>query len=510
MMDAVLRLCGIKLEEERALRRMRAKADRVMVVVCWALWLCGLAFAQWHGEWAVALGLGTGLAGLGTAVAVLMPGRLITRMVMATVFMAFSGMLIHEAHGLVETHFSIFALLAFLLYYRDWRPILLGAGTIAVHHYVACSLQMSGAGVYVFAAGQACTMVWVHAAYVVVETIGLAYLATAVRGEALETAAIARFGERVLTTGVVDLRSAEEGELRSAALERLLSAIDRVVTQGLSVAANISTVSGDVTTAAGQSLHAGEEQQMSSESAAEAVRRMAGTAEDVTRHCNEIANMTRASLDVVEQGRHSMGVTARTIDGMVRSVVQVSQAMQALHTETMRIEGIIRMMSDFARQTDLLALNATIEAAGAGEAGRGFHVVAQEIRDLATRTHLSLGEAQGMVDHVREQTSRVGLLTESCRKEAQESGRQVDQTNARLEEVVLQLPQIARRSAEMVEQAKRYSGMSDDAVTEITGIGRAIAINSANLRRIDTLGQSLSKMSSEMKESVQGFTVRAA
>ena len=506
----MLKMFRFNLHEERALRPLRAGADRVMMVVCWLLWVCSLFFAAIHGEWVAALGVGTPLALAASACAAWMPGRLTTRLVMAVVLMIFSGLLIHETHGLIESHFSIFALLAFLLYYRDWRPIALAAVTIALHHIGVCALQMQGWRIYVFPAGHSCDMVWVHAGYVVAEAAVLIYLAGKIRREALETVAIARFGERVLKTGVIDLRSAESNAYRSAALETLLASIDRVVKQGLSVAGDMSAVSGSVTAAASRILSAGQQQRASSESAVEAVERMASTAEVVTRHCSEIALVARGSAEVVEEGRRKMDETARTMESLVGSVLNVSREMQGLHAESMRIEGIIRLMSDIARQTDLLALNATIEAAGAGAAGRGFHVVAQEIRELATRTHGSLGEAQELVDQVREQTRRVDSLTKVCRREAQESGRQVEEASARLEQVVLRLPQIAERSEEMMSQARRYGGLSEDAVSEMAGIGRAIEANSVNLQRIDVLGQSLTQMSGKLMESVKVFQVRAA
>ena len=113
-----------------------------------------------------------------------------------------------------------------MLYYRDWRPIAFAAGTIAVHHYVVCRLQMAGWHVYVFPPGHPCDMVWVHAAYVVAETLMLAYVTSAIRREALETLAIARFGAKVMKTGVIDLRPgtggrvAERGAGPAAACDR--------------------------------------------------------------------------------------------------------------------------------------------------------------------------------------------------------------------------------------------------------------------------------------------------
>ncbi len=480
-----------------------------MTVVCWMLWLAAMCFAPWHGEWTAALAIGTPLAAWATVMCWRWRGRLATRISIALIFMGFSGLLIHEAHGLIETHFSIFALLAFLLYYRDWRPIVAASGAIAVHHYVACELEMRGAGIYVFPDGHPCTMVWVHAAYVVIEAAVLMYLGGAIRREAVESAAIGQFGRRLVETGVIDLRGGDAG-VRSTALDELLAALDVSVRQAGQVAGGMSSVSGDVTAAACEILSAGREQQTSSESAVRVVRRMAQTAEHVTRNCSEVASVALGSAGVVEQGREVMRRMATTIEGLVGTVTSVSSEMNGLQAESGKIEEIIGIMADIARQTDLLALNATIEAAGAGAAGRGFQVVAREIRELSMRTHASLKQAQGRVDQVREQTMRVCTMTEVCRAEAQAGGRQVVEANASLEQVVQQLPRIAKRAEEVVEQARHYNALSEDAVGELQGIERMIAANSSNLKRIDLLGQSLQRMAGDLVHSVRAFRTREA
>ncbi len=499
------------IQEERALFAIRARGDEMMMKVCWLLWVAALSFAPWYGEWTAALAVGTPLAACATFMFWQWRGRLVTRMAIAMIFMAFSGLLIHEAHGLIEAHFSVFVLLAFLLYYRDWRPILAAAGTIAVHHYAVCQMEMSGVAIYVFPQGHPCTMVWVHAAYVIIEAVVLMYLGSAIRQEAVETAAIAEFGRRLMSTGIIDLRaSGETVGARSPALEQLLAALSLSVRQAGMAAGGMSSISGDVTAAAAKILSAGQEQEANSQSAVRVVRRMAQTAEDVTRNCSEVASVALGSVSVVEQSRETMLRTARTIDALVATVTHVSGEMIGLQGESRRIEDIIAIMGDIAHQTDLLALNATIEAAGAGEAGRGFHVVAREIRELSMRTHASLKQAQQRVDRVREQTERICAMTEACCTEARHGGRQVVEANASLEQVAEQLPRIARRAEEVVQQARSYSSLGEDAVGEMQGIERMIASNSTNLKRIDSLGHSLQKMAGDLVESVKGFRTREA
>jgi len=212
-------------DEDAALRPARERGDLAMTLVCWLLWIACVCFAAFlFGEWTPCLAVATPCALLATLLYWKCRGCLGTRICIAIIFVVFSGVLIDEAHGVIETHFSIFALLAFLLYYRDWRPVCAGSAVVIAHHFVICDLQMRGYPVFVFPAGQPCTMVWVHTAYVIVETVVLIYLGAAIRKEALEASAIAGFSRRLIETGIIDLRSEQQSSVRSEALDGLLQA----------------------------------------------------------------------------------------------------------------------------------------------------------------------------------------------------------------------------------------------------------------------------------------------
>ncbi len=495
-------------QEEKALTKVRERGDRIMLTVCWLLWLACLCFGFLHGEWAVGLGAGSFLAVFATLIRRKFAGCLGTRLAMAVIFMTYSGLLIQEAHGLIESHFSIFALLAFLLYYRDWRPVAVASLCIALHHLALCELQMAGYPIWVFPMAHRCEMVWVHAAYVLLEAGMLIFLGEVIRQEALEAAAISAFSTRLMKTGVIDLR-VQEG-VKSAALEQLLKALDTAVRQAGKAALGMNGVSGDVTSAAREILNAGQKQHASAAGAMHVVERMAEAGKDVTKQCREVAGFATDSVGVVERGRKTMEETGETISNLVKLASEVAAEMKGLQTESRRIEDIILLMSDIARQTDLLALNATIEAAGAGEAGRGFQVVAREIRELSSRTHASLTQVKERVDQVTERTARVGAMTEACRTQAKHGGEQVKGANLSLMQVIRQLPEISRRADEMMEQAKGYGTLGMDAMQEMLGIGSVIGINALNLERIDSLGQSLERMSSDLVESVQLFKTRTA
>ena len=111
--------------------------------------------------------------------------------------MVFSALSIQQTQGMVETHFGIFTLLAFLLYYRDWRPIVAAAGLIAVHHLGFGYLQTLNTGITLLPGQAHLTVILVHAAYVVFEAAVLIFMATILKREALESALVAELSGQI-------------------------------------------------------------------------------------------------------------------------------------------------------------------------------------------------------------------------------------------------------------------------------------------------------------------------
>ncbi|HEX8832234.1 MAG TPA: hypothetical protein VF705_13755, partial [Longimicrobium sp.] len=155
------------------------------------------ALAPLHGTWGAALGIGTPIVALACLATWLLPGRFVSRALVAATLMLISGVLIHQTAGMIETHFHIFASLAFLLLYRDWRVPLIGAAVVAVHHFGLDLLQRSGAPVHVFNHTGGLEVVAVHAAWVVFETAILVYMSIILAAETRQAAALMAMAERM-------------------------------------------------------------------------------------------------------------------------------------------------------------------------------------------------------------------------------------------------------------------------------------------------------------------------
>ena len=144
------------MSQPPAINKFYRDADRFFLTLSVALLALSFGLASWNSTWAEAFLVGVPAVAVPAMINKAMPGHRLTRISFAASLMVFSSLHIHQAHGLIEMHFGIFALLAALLYYRDQLTIITAAAVIAIHHLVFNYLQEMGSGVYIFESPPVC------------------------------------------------------------------------------------------------------------------------------------------------------------------------------------------------------------------------------------------------------------------------------------------------------------------------------------------------------------------
>ena len=165
-------------------RLLSSQADRLFLLLGTVMAAASLAIAVWNQSWLPLLAISLPSWLLMAVQVRLNPGSLLTRNTVALVLMALVAAMIQQTHGLVEMHFGVFVVLALLLYYRDWVPVVVAASAISVHHLGFWWLQSQGLPIRAFAIGSGLEVVLLHAAYVVVETLFVSRMAVNLRREA--------------------------------------------------------------------------------------------------------------------------------------------------------------------------------------------------------------------------------------------------------------------------------------------------------------------------------------
>ena len=373
-------------EQALRMRNIHSRADRLVLSVIWTMFAMALGLAGWHDTlgWALAIGLPAALGP--TAAILLAPGSRTSRYVVATALMVFSALHIHQSAGATELHFGIFVLLAFLLCYRDWSVIVVGAAVIALHHLSFNYLQEWGFGVLCFT-DTGLGRVLAHAAYVVAETAVLSYLSLLLHREAVQAAELGARLDQVNASG--------DGRITLAAPSTAaLSDGGRVLEGMMTTLRDAVAVVHAGTEAIAGAAHA------IADGNADLSRRTSSQSAGLRQTAEAMAQLTVAVKDNDADARQASSLAAGAADIAERGgqvVEQMIDSMEAIRARSRRIVDIIAVIDGIAFQTNILALNAAVEAARAGEQGRGFAVVASEVRGLAQRSAAASREIAALI-----------------------------------------------------------------------------------------------------------------
>jgi len=380
------------------------KADRIMLALIWLMTLFSVGLAFWHDTLTQAIVVGGGTSTVLTALYRAIGGTRVMRCALGAGLMVMAALHINQAQGVIEAHFGIFALLAVLTFYRDWLPILVAALTIAVHHVVFHALQHQGFPVFVMAHHGGWTMVFVHAFYVVMETIALLYLAVNSQAEAVESEEMLEKMLAVTTQFTVD-SARGEGKVHVSLAKRFdhfLQQITHLIDGVARDSHGLGQLGQELAHASG-TLEKGARHQLAEiAQMTDSMQRMEDAMGHITVHVEEAVEHAGVASQQILRGQESVGRAQHEITQLATRLEGTNHTVQGLAAQAEQIGSVLEVISSIANQTNLLALNAAIEAARAGEQGRGFAVVADEVRSLAQRTAVSTQEIKTIIEGLQQ------------------------------------------------------------------------------------------------------------
>ncbi len=420
----------------------------------------------------------------------------------------FSALTVHQGHGMIELHFIFFAVLAFLLCYRDWLPIIVAAGVAAVHHLSFNYLQEASYPVYVFRDHIGLHIVLTHAAFVIFETAILCYLAFKMRAEAIQAEEMHEISRHLaVIDGAVDLtyRKPDARSEIAKHVNHYLDAVHGVVVEARNAATQLNSTATQLADINDQTNLAIHRQGAETQSVASAVTEVTASANEVADNANETAMTTRRVNEDANSGLGLMKSADELFHTLTKEVAKTRDAVAQLASESGNIVAVVDVIRNIAEQTNLLALNAAIEAARAGESGRGFAVVAGEVRTLASRTQQSTQEIQRMVERLQSGTQAAASAME---RSYDQTTQVIDKSTAAREALVNIAEGIAtiRRMNEQISNvAGKQRAVMEDILQNATSMKGLAQQTADGATKTTAASRDLSRLAEQLQLTVSHF-----
>jgi len=311
-----------------------------------------------------------------------------------------------------------------------------------------------------------------------------------------------------LADGDLTSRAKVTEEITGAIADSINFTIDelRRLVAGITTAAQgVTTATAEAQVVSGQLLQAAQKQATEIQGTGQSVVQMAQSMANVSKSANDSAKVAQTSLSAAEKGAQAVQNSIRGMNDIREQIQETSKRIKRLGESSQEIGEIVQLISDITEQTNVLALNAAIQAASAGEAGRGFTVVAEEVQRLAERSGEATKHIGAIVKSIQRDTQDAVEAMERSTRGVVEGTKTADEADRALREI----GQVSRQLAELIGSISSATQQQAASATRVaTAMNDILAITQMTTdgtRRTAASAERLTALANDLKASVSGF-----
>ncbi|NWB21833.1 cache domain-containing protein [Pseudomonas sp. D4002] len=313
-------------------------------------------------------------------------------------------------------------------------------------------------------------------------------------------------GEGDLTRRLPVTSKDELGALADS-FNQFVEKIHGVVRQIVEVTRDLAEHSKEMAAQAQQTELVMDRQKLETDQVATAVHEMSAASHEIARSAQSAATAAKETDEVGTAAREVVNGGIGSIHSLIEDVKVTSISLDRLQHDAQSIVGVLDVIRSIAEQTNLLALNAAIEAARAGEAGRGFAVVADEVRALASRTQNSTQEIQGMINRLQSGTSAAVKAMVSSSEKGKISGDQANEAGDSLDAMAQLVSTINGMSAQIATAAEEQTAVAEEINQSMTSIALAAETVAQETQKSAATARSVAGLGSRLDALVKQFRI---
>ncbi|WP_447802611.1 methyl-accepting chemotaxis protein [Pseudomonas serbica] len=305
----------------------------------------------------------------------------------------------------------------------------------------------------------------------------------------------------------LDSRWRDEVTALSGHFNAFTSKLRTVIGQSMQTAGGLDQASQSLAEIAGNNQRQCQQQSQQMELVATAIHEVSHAVQEVARNAEHAANEVRRADEQACKGQHNIDSSLRQIDQLSETIGQAVEVIQSLAQESTQIGSVLEVIRAIAEQTNLLALNAAIEAARAGEQGRGFAVVADEVRLLAQRTQQSTAQIQVMIERLQGNSEAAVKVINASSQAAQQTVEQARETGESLHQVISALRNLTELNASIASATLEQSHVVEDINQNVTHATSLALENALAADQSNEASQKLGQMADQLNRLLGQFRI---